>query len=225
MGTLASSPPAPLPLAGAADPVSQGAAQPRGRSIADALFTTTQQRVLGLLFGQPERSFFTKELIDLAGAGSGAVQRELRRLVESGLIRQTPVGNQKHYQANPDAPIFDELRSIVSKTSGVATVLREALTGLAGDLLLALLYGSTARGSATARSDIDLLLVSGSLTLEQVYSALESAEQRLGRPINPTLYTRAEFRQRLAGRNPFLSKVLAGKTVTLLGDKDAIVTA
>ena len=190
MGTSASLPPALSFLAAGAIPGSHDAAQARARSIAGALFTTTQQRVPGLLFGQPERSFFTKELIDLAGSGSGAVQRELHRLVESGLIRQASVGNQKHYQANPDAPIFDELRSIISKTIGVATVLREALIGLSGNLLLALLYGSTARGGATAHSDIDLLLVSDSLTLEQVYSALEPAEKRLGRPINPTLYTR-----------------------------------
>ncbi len=225
MGTSKSLPPSLSPLAAEAVPGPHDAVQDQARSIADALFTTTQQRVLGLLFGQPERSFFTKELIALAGAGSGAVQRELHRLIESGLIQQKAVGNQKHYQANPEAPIFDELRSIVSKTIGVATVLREALDGLSGRLQLALLYGSTARGSAAAHSDIDLLLLSDSLTLEEVYSALEPAESRLGRPINPTLYSSSEFRQRLADRNPFLSKLLAGKTVTLLGAKDAFVAA
>ena len=88
-------------------------------SVADALFTSTQQRVLGLLFGQPERSFFTKELIDMTGAGSGAVQRELRRLLGSGLIQQRVVGNQKHYQADPGTPVFDELRGLIGKTIGV----------------------------------------------------------------------------------------------------------
>jgi hypothetical protein len=88
--------------------------------VAGALFTATQQRVLSLLFGQPERSFFTKELIDLAGGGSGAVQRELARLQQSGLIEQTLVGNRKHYQANAQAPIFAELRGIVAKMLGPA---------------------------------------------------------------------------------------------------------
>lgn len=204
---------------------SDRAAVTRTTSVADALFTSTQQRVLGLLFGQPERSFFTKELIDMTGAGSGAVQRELRRLLESGLIQQRVVGNQKHYQAAPGTPVFDELRGLIGKTIGVPAVLREALANLSEALPLALLYGSTARGSATAQSDIDLLLVSDSLTLEQVYDALAPAERRLGRPINPTLYTRAEFRQRIKNRNPFMTKLLAGETVTLLGDQDAFIAA
>jgi DNA-binding MarR family transcriptional regulator len=104
-------------------------AQPR-TGIADALFSATQQRVLALLFGQPERSFFTNELIGLVGAGTGAVQREVRRLVESGLVTVTRLGSQKHYQANAEAPIFEELRSIVIKTLGPAEVLRAKLAEL-----------------------------------------------------------------------------------------------
>jgi hypothetical protein len=189
-------------------------------SVADALFTTTQQRVLALLFGQPERSFFTKELIGLAGGGSGAVQRELGRLQHSGLIRQTLVGNQKHYQANADAPIYAELHGMVSKMLGPAQVLREALAPVADEIQLGLLYGSVAGRRDTALSDVDVLLVSDSLTLERVFSALASAEKRLGRPINPTLYTLAEFRRRHSQRSPFLLKLLAGDTVALIGNKD-----
>lgn len=80
-------------------------AETHGTSLAGALFSGTQQRVLGLLFGQPDRSFYATELINLAGVGSGAVQRELARLAQSGLVTVKPVGNQKHYQANPDSPI------------------------------------------------------------------------------------------------------------------------
>ena len=189
-------------------------------SVADALFTTTQQRVPALLFGQPERSFFTKELIGLAGGGSGAVQRELSRLQHSGLIRQTLVGNQKHYQANAEAPIHGELHGIVSKILGPAQVLREALAPVADEIQLGLLYGSVAGRRDTALSDIDVLLVSDSLTLERVFSALAPAEKRLGRPINPTLYTLAEFRRRHSQRSPFLLKLLAGDTVALIGNKD-----
>lgn len=190
-------------------------------TISDALFTSTQQRILALLFGQPERSFYTKELIDLAGAGSGAVQRELRRLLESGLIRRTNWGSQKHYQANEASPIFEELRSIVDKTFGISSILRKALETIAPELLLALLYGSTASGSGTSQSDIDLLLVSDTLTLEQVYRALEPAEKQLGRRVNPTLYSQTEFRRRLKEKKPFLTKLLAGKTVPLIGDRHA----
>lgn len=194
--------------------------------MADALFTATQQRVLGLLFGQPERSFFTKELIDLAGGGSGAVQRELARLQASGLVAQAVRGHQKHYQANPDSPIFAELCAMASKVlGGSADILRRALAPLADVLPLALLYGSTAKRSDTAHSDVDVLLVSDLLTLEQVYAALAPAERDLGRRVSPTLYTVPEFRRRLAQRNPFLTKVLASDTVALIGDKHAFATA
>lgn len=202
-----------------------GAAVPTRTSVADALFTATQQRVLSLLFGQPDRSFFTRELIDLAGGGRGAVQRELARLHESGLVVQTTLGNQKHYQANARSPIFAELRGIVTKMLGPADLLRAALAPLAPDLQLALLYGSAAKRRDTALSDLDLLLVSDTLALEQVYAALAPAEKQLGRPVSPTLYTRAEFHRRLAQGNPFLTKLLAGDTIGLIGDKDDVIAA
>jgi predicted nucleotidyltransferase len=192
-------------------------------SMADALFSTTQQRVLALLFGQPERSFFTNELIGLAGAGSGAVQRELRRLAESGLATVTPVGNQKHYQANRAAPIFEELHALVVKILGPAEALREALAQLAESVRLALLYGSVAGGSDHAHSDIDLLIVSDELTLEAVYALLEPVEERLGRKVSPTLYTTAEFRDRLERSNPFLARVLTSEFILLTEDRDELL--
>jgi predicted nucleotidyltransferase len=196
------------------------AAQPRV-TMAGTLFTTTQQRVLGLLFGQPERSFFATELIALARAGSGAVQRELRRLAESGLVTVTHIGNQKHYQANRAAPIFAELRGMVAKMLGPADALREALAPLAERVHAAWLYGSVAKGADRAASDIDVLIVADGLTLEEVYAALGPAEKRLGRAVNPTLYTLSEFERRRVVRNPFLTKVLAGKRVLLIGREDA----
>jgi predicted nucleotidyltransferase len=193
--------------------------------IADALFSATQQRVLALLFGQPERSFFTNELIGLVGAGSGAVQREVRRLVESGLVTVTRLGSQKHYQANTAAPIFKELRGIVTKTLGPAEVLRAALAPLGDTVRLALVYGSVAKGGDTAHSDIDLMIVSDDLTLEQVYAALTPVEQQLGRRVSPTLYSVAEFRRRRMDNNPFLTKVLAGETIRLTDDHDDLIAA
>ena len=198
---------------------------PASTGLADALFSATQQRVLALLFGQPERSFFTNELIGLVGAGSGAVQREIKRLVESGLITANRIGNQKHYQANPVAPIFEELCGIVSKILGPAEVLRAALLPLGEQVRLALVYGSVAKRRDTAHSDIDLLIVSDTLTLEQVYGALMAAEQQLGRRVSPSVYGVAEFIQRRADGNPFLSKVLAGKTLRLTADRDDLITA
>ncbi|QVL43451.1 MAG: nucleotidyltransferase domain-containing protein [Alcanivorax sp.] len=186
-------------------------------SLADALFSSTQQRVLGLLFGQPEQSFFGAEVISLLGMGSGGVQRELKKLADSGLVRVFRVGNQKHYQANPESPVYAELVGLIRKTVGLVAPLREALEASREAIDLALVYGSVAKGRATAASDIDLLLVSDILTLESAYGMLADVEGALGRPINPTLYTNAEFEQRLRDGNLFLRKVLSGDTILLQG--------
>ncbi len=186
-------------------------------SLADALFTATQQRVLALLFGEPDRSFYTSELIDRIGAGSGAVQRELKRLSESGLVTVKRIGNQKHYQANPDSPVFEELCSLVRKTVGLAGPIREALEPLADRVRFATIYGSVAKGTDTAASDIDLLIVADGVTLEDVYRVLVPVEEALGRKINPTLYTPEEFEERKASGNPFLSRLLSGDHIALMG--------
>jgi len=187
-------------------------------SLADALFTTTQQRVLALLFGQPARSFYASELIELTGSGSGAVQRELKRLASSGLVTVKHIGNQKHYQANPDSPVFGELSRLVKKTVALAEPIRAALAPLTDRIALALLYGSVAKGTDTATSDIDLLIVAEDITLEDIYSALAPVEADLDRKISPTLYTPREFADRKAANNPFLARVLAGEHLVLLGN-------
>ena len=190
-------------------------------SLADALFTTTQQRVLALLYGQPSRSFFARELIEVTGSGSGAVQRELKRLVSSGLVTVKRIGRQKHFQANPDCPVFDELCAMVRKTVAMVEPIREALAPLAEGITLALIYGSVAKGADTANSDIDLLVVADELTLETLYSALAPVEAALARKISPTLYTITEFENRRAAGNPFLTRVLEGEHFVLIGGKDA----
>ncbi len=192
----------------------------RPTSLANALFTTTQQRVLRKLFGNTERTYFKQELIARTGSGSGAVQRELARLVESGLVTVTLIGSQKHYQANRNAPIFEELRGIVTKTVGLIDPLRLALRPLAKRIDRALVYGSVAKGAARAGSDIDLLIVAEGLTLEELFAKLAPAERTLGRSIHPTLYTAEEFARRRKSRNPFLLKVLAGEHIYLIGSED-----
>src|SRR5689334_22338152 len=123
--------------------------------LADALFSRTQQRVLALLFGQPDRSFYASEVIALAGGGSGAVQRELARLTESGLVTLRPLGKQKYYQANPESPLFSELRGIVEKTVGLVEPLRAALMPLSAKIHAAFVFGSVAKREDSASSDID----------------------------------------------------------------------
>jgi len=191
-------------------------------SLANALFSSTQQRVLGYLFGQPERSFFANELIGLVGAGSGAVQRELKRLAESGLVTVTYRGNQKHFQANPASPIFAELCSITQKTVGLAGPLREALASLADQIDAAFVFGSVAKKSDTAASDIDVMVVSDTLTYADLFAALEGAAAKLGRQVNPTVYSCAELARRIAEENAFVTRVLAQPKLWLIGNEHAL---
>lgn len=184
------------------------------------MFTTAQQRLFGLIFGQPRRSFYLTELIELAGIGRGAVQRELARLERGRMVITELRGNRKYFQANPDSPIFEELCSIVNKTTGIAEQLRTALQKIETCTSLALIYGSIAKQTDTANSDIDLLVVSDDLTLESLYSRLSDAEKNLGRRINPTLYTEAEFQVRLANGSEFLMRVLEQPKILLKGDID-----
>ena len=190
-------------------------------SLADALFTSTQQRVLALLFGQPGRSFFVTQIMAVVNSGSGAVQRELSRLSESGLVTVTRAGTQKHYQANRNSPIFKELCSIILKTVGLEEPIREAVESLPGETIFAMIYGSVAKRTDRSSSDIDLLIVSDDLTLEQTYSVLAPVEKRLDRRINPSLYNSREFAERRESENPFLMRILEGPTIILKGSADA----
>ena len=190
-------------------------------SVADALFTKSQQRVLGVVMGNPARSFYANEIIARAGAGTGAVQRELARLEGAGLIRVTRVGNQKHYQANVDAPVFSALHELVLKTSGLADVLRGALAPVSHTIDAAFVYGSVARGQDNAGSDVDLMIVSDDLTYPDLFAHLEEASRRLDRSVNPTIYTRAELEKRIRARNAFIVRVLEQPRIWLIGgDED-----
>ena len=191
-------------------------------TMADALFSGTQQRVLGLLFGQPTRSYYANELIALAGIGSGAVQRELTRLEQSGLVTARAVGNQRHYQANAAAALFSELCGIVQKTTGLADPLREALKPFASQIDAAFVYGSVAKGRDTASSDVDVMLISDDLTYGDVYPALEGVGARLGRPVNPTILSRKELSKRVKADSAFVTRTLSQAKVWLIGGKDAL---
>ena len=191
-------------------------------STADALFPAVRQRVLAVLFGSPDRRFYANGLIALARSGSGAVQRELASLLAAGLITVRDQGNQKHYQANAASPVFAELRGLVLKTVGLADVLRAALAPLAGQITMAFVYGSVARREDTAASDVDVLIVSDALGYAEVFGALESAAQTLGRTINPTLYTRAELARRRAQDNAFVTRVLDQPRIWLMGDEEVL---
>jgi len=191
-------------------------------SLAIALFSRTKQQVLRILFGQPDRSFYANEIISLASSGSGAVQRELATLADSGLVTATRRGNQKHYQANQHSPIFGELHAIVQKTIGVAEPIRNALAPLAPQITAAFIYGSIARKTDTATSDVDLMLLSDSVSYGKVYAALEDASHVTGRPVNPTILTRAEFTKRISAKESFLTRVLDQPKIWIIGHDDAL---
>lgn len=191
-------------------------------NLADALFPKGRQRVLAVLFGNPGRSFYANEVIALAQSGTGAVQRELLSLSEAGLLTVSKQGNQKHYQANADAPVFAELRSLVLKTMGLTDVLRVALTPLGSQIDLAFVYGSVAKQQDTAHSDIDVMIVSPSLGYADVFGALESAAATLGRKVNPTLYSPAEIDKRISQDNAFVTRVLQQPKIWLIGNEDQL---
>ena len=195
------------------------------KSLADALFTKTQQRVLRVLFGQPDRSFYASELIRDAGTGSGAAQRELARLEHSGLIVARRIGNQKHYQANAESPLFGELRNIVLKTVGLAEPLRDALKPMASDIRAAFVYGSVAKATDQAASDIDLMIISDSLTYGEVFGALERVTRALGRKVNPTVYTTTEFSARARTENAFVTRVLDQPKLWVIGSQNDLPVA
>jgi predicted nucleotidyltransferase len=193
-------------------------------SMVDALFSRTQQNVLALLFGQAEKSFYTNEIIRKSGGGSGAVQRELSRLVRSGLATVKRVGSQNHYQANPDTPLFVELCSIVNKTVALVEPLKTALQPFIQHINLAFVYGSVAKKSDTASSDIDLMIISDDLTYADVFPALEDVSDKLRRSIQPTIYSPAELTRRIQTDNSFIKRVLAQPKIWIVGKENELPT-
>jgi len=190
-------------------------------AIAAALFTPVQQRVLGLLFGQPARRFQSAELIRLAEGGTGAVHRQLQRLADAGLVRVTRDGNQKYYQASTNTPVFSELHGLIVKTIGVVDPLRAALGPLAKKIHLAFVFGSVAKGRERGDSDLDLLVVTDDLSYAEVYAALERAERSLGRTINPTVFTSREWRTKRAKKDSFSARISSQPRLYVIGNDNA----
>lgn len=185
-------------------------------SLSDTLFTETQQKVLGLLYGHPDRSFYTKEILRLTGMGVATIKRELDRMLTAGILRMTRIGNQHHYQADPRCPIYGELLGIVKKTIGVTEVIRRALEPLAGKIDRAFIFGSVASGKETATSDIDLLIV-GEARFSEVVSALYPVQETLGREVNPKIYRQEEWAQMKTAKDAFVTEVMAKPRIDVIG--------
>src|SRR5579884_1187629 len=190
-------------------------------ALSDVLFGQIRGAILALLYGQVDRSFYVRQIARQVNASVGAVQRELKKLAEVDLIVRTSVGNQVFYQANQRSPVFAEMRSLVSKTVGMFNILRSMLGQLADRIAVAFVYGSVARQEEKAESDIDLMII-GDVALDDVLSRLSDSENRLGRTVNPTLYSVREFKKKLHDGNHFLNAVVSGAKEFLIGNEDEL---
>ncbi|PUE09748.1 transcriptional regulator [Limnohabitans sp. T6-20] len=187
-------------------------------SLMDAIFTPSQASVWRWIFGSPERSFHLSELRRLTGLSSASLQREVNRLADAHLVSTQKIGNLRCFKANPDSPVFNELVSLTRKTLGVSSQLQKALLPHAEQLQWAGLFGSVAKNSDSASSDIDVMLVGDDLRLSDVFEWLAPVEAALGRKINPTCYSRSEFNDRRNEEGSFVHQVLAQPLLTLTGD-------
>jgi len=192
-------------------------------SVADALFGKTRQAVLAVLFGDPGREFYLREIVTFAKSGVGQVQRELNRLVRSGLVLREPKGNQVWFRANPDGSVYAELVGIVAKTFGIADFIRMALVPVAAQLRAAFIYGSVARGQHRATSDVDLFVV-GDILLSDIDEPIRQAESKMSMKVSPTVIDPKEFAKRRAAGDHFIRSVLAGPKIFIVGSTASLKT-
>lgn len=188
-------------------------------ALGDLLFGQTRGRIFALLFGRSDQSFYIRQIARETHTSAGSVQRELEALANVGLIQRTNSGHQVYYQANRNHPVYPELHALVAKTVGVFQLLATALAPLANRISQAFVYGSLASGNENAQSDVDLMIV-GEVSLDEVLAQLAPIEQRIGRPINPTLYSVSDFKTKIDSGNHFLRSVMQGKRVFLIGESN-----
>jgi len=190
----------------------------RQDKVSDALWPSVRQAVLALLLMNPDQEWHLREIVRRTGTALSATQRELLALTEVGILLRRVESRRSYYRANLDCPIFPDLRQIVLKTVGLADVVREALSHVEG-IRLAFIFGSMAKATADAKSDVDVLIV-GEASFADVSAALLSAQERLGREVTPTVYALEEFSERLRGKHHFLTRVLSEPKIMLIGTPD-----
>lgn len=189
--------------------------------VSSTLFGLTRRLVLGLLYGHSDQAFYAREVARLTGGAMGAVQRELQELASAGIIERSELGRQVYYQANRQCPVFEELRDIITKTSGLGAVLRAALSVLNDRVDVAFVFGSLARGTESSESDVDLFVV-GDVTFGAVVDAVGGANESLGREVNPVVQSAQEFTRRVGSGDHFVSSVLAAPRMFVIGDDDVL---
>lgn len=189
--------------------------------LATLLFGNYRRRVLGLLLLHPEETYHVREIARLTNTTAGTLHKELARLAEVGLLTKAQVGNQVRYAANRQSPIFEELASILRKTSGLADIVLDALAGLDKKINVALIFGSVARGEERAGSDVDVLII-GVLGFADAVKALHPAQERIGREINPVVMAPDEFLRKNNEGDGFVREILASEKIFLKGDSNEL---
>jgi hypothetical protein len=189
--------------------------------VAEALFGKTRRSVLSLLFGRPDERFYMRQVARMTGASVAGVQYELARLATAQLVVRAPEGKQVYFRANTESPVFNEIRGLMDKTVGAVSVVQSALSGLVGEgrIDIAFIYGSVASGTYDAYSDVDVMII-GEIKLLEIIPALRVAQDRLGREINPTIYPGEELRMRLTDREHFVTQVMDGPKIILIGSEN-----
>ena len=188
----------------------------RKSRVLDTLFPRIRQAILAATVLHLDRWWYLSDLAKHLGVRPSSLQRELTALADAGILRRRHDGNRVYFQANPDCPFLPELQGLLAKTAGVVDVLREELEPFAARIDSAFIYGSMARAQEIATSDVDLMII-GQVGLAELAPALRGAEQRLSRPVNPSLYSLAEFVTKAQGGHPFIKTVLDGDKLFIFG--------
>jgi len=192
-------------------------------TLSTVLFTEYRSRVLGLLLLHPERSYYLREIARITATVPGTLKREMDKLLEVGLLTIKKVGNQNHYQANPDCPIYEDLVNILRKTSGLSDVLMNALLPLNEKIHSAFVFGSLASGKINNQSDIDLMLI-GEVSYAEVVPVLHPLQEQVGREINPKIFTAKEWQQLVKDNGAFIHDVLSKPKLFITGNEQQLHT-
>ena len=191
------------------------------QTLSSVLFPGYRRRVLGLLLLHPDEALHGREIARRTELPSGTLTRELVRLAQVGLLRREKRGNQLLYSAERNCPVFEELASILRKTSGVAEVLAQALGPAEARIKAAFIYGSLARGEERAGSDVDMVVI-GDIGFGEVVKLLHASQRLLGREVNPKVYSLKEWAAKRAAPDAFLRDVLAKPKIFVIGTQDEL---
>ena len=190
-------------------------------AVSTALLPKARRAVLGLLHGRPDRALYLREIVELTGLGVGHVQRELQRLSQAGVIRRSKQGRHVYFQANDRCPVYEELRRLVTKTTGTAGFLRSAFAPLACRIVAAFIFGSVARAEEGSESDVDVMII-GDVSFAEAVEAVRPLEARIGRTINPVVYPPGEWRLKMLERHHLLNSIMKRERFLLVGDENEL---